>query len=110
VIEPAHRVDLTVNYRSHGDGIAGEVQDGTIILAVQHVDDLATSEVAAIERLSAGCRIERGAIEDDEGTAPEGAGFDHGSGESKERAVAIVEAFGHASVIVRPHESAALLQ
>jgi hypothetical protein len=98
VIKAARRVDLTVNYRSYGDGIADEVEDGTIILTVQHFDDLATSEVAAIERLPAGCRIERSAIENGESAAIESSGFDHGSGEPKERAVVVVKALSHVGV------------
>ena len=95
VIEAALRVDLTVNDRSHGDGIVDEVQDGAVILTIQHFDDLATSEAAAIEGLPAGCRIERSAIENDESAAIESAGFDYGSCEPEERAVVVVKTIGH---------------
>jgi hypothetical protein len=98
VIEAALRVDLTVNDRSHGDGIADEVEDGTIILTVQHFDDLATSEVAAIEGLPAGCRIERSTIENGESAAIESSGFDYGSCEPKERAVVVVKSLSHVGV------------
>ncbi len=95
VIQPARRIDLALHRRSHRDGFADEVQNRAVVIPIQHVDDVASTQAAAIEGLATGCGIEGGAIEDHEGAALESAGLDHCSGESKERAVVVVKPFGH---------------
>jgi hypothetical protein len=66
-----------------------------IVITIEHVDNVPIAKPAAIERLTAGRWIEAGAIEHNKGATVDLAGFNDGAGESKQEAVAVIEAIGH---------------
>ena len=91
VLESALPVDCAVDRSDSGLAIE-HVHD--VVVSIDDVDDARVAKRPGVERLPAGGRIERGAIEDDGRLAVELLGMDDGGVELDGVGVGVVEALG----------------
>jgi hypothetical protein len=100
VIETAGAIDFALDNLSHRNHVINEVQHGTIVIAIGHVEDGTATEVAEIVRLSSRRGIEGCAIKHHENAPIARASFDDRRRKAQQRAVVVVETFGHYDVLL----------
>jgi hypothetical protein len=83
VIEAPNGIDYALNSGAYRNRRTHKVHYRAVLVAIEHFDDFATGQATAIEGLSAGCRVEGGAIEDYECSTVEDARFDDGACEAE---------------------------
>ena len=84
--------------------VINEVQHGTIVIAVGHIEDGTATEVAEIGQLLSRRGIERRAIEHHEVAPIAHTGLNDRCRETQKRAVVVIETFCHFVTLVGAHE------
>ena len=102
VIDAPGPVHAPVHARPRRQRLLHHVPD-SLIVQVDDIDDLDAAEDARVERLPAGGRVERGAVEDDDGAAVDVVAVEDGGVELRAAGIGVVDAFGHGVLSATDH-------
>ena len=97
VVEPARPVDHAADRRPVVERRVQDMEE-TVFVVVDHLRYRNPAERAGIERLAAGCRVERGAIETTAGRPSNARRGDHSRVEFARVGVGVIQALSHQGI------------